>query len=169
MTQRPLNIRNTVRLNLNRIAKYLEDALNEQGMDLTNITQEITNIAPAYDQVRYNLFDKVTLLVYKTDNENQHQTATLVDKHDDVIYWGNGAIHLRKTDDPNDTHYLVDYLDYPHNHVFTTRSLDKRTVLLLVDLGGEDYFDQPLTSDDVPLFEDDLNGYQAIEEKEGKT
>lgn len=49
MTQRPLKIRNTVRLNLNRIAKYLEDALNEQGMDLTNITQETTNIAPGYD------------------------------------------------------------------------------------------------------------------------
>lgn len=161
MTQQPLNIRNTIRLNLNRIAEQLNDIFigsEEHGTDLPGITQTCTNIAPGYDQVRYNLFNEITLLVYESDNENQHQTATLVDNHDDVIYWGNGAIHLRKTDDPEDKCYLVDYLDHPYNHVFATRSLDKRVILLLVDLGGEDYFDQPLTSDDVPLFEDDLNG-----------
>lgn len=157
MTFHPLTYDNTFRLDIAKLGERLDEDSKDGTKHPSNIegvNYKRVVMTEDYHMIIYDLFGQYTLTTYHHSKAFRGSEPELYHNDSKVFYKEGQEIQLRKASSSQGDRYFLKPLNlkFLKNMDAKTVSVSKELAQFFVDYGGVDYYFNPITSKDLPLF-----------------
>lgn len=155
MNYHPLTYDNKFRLNVAKLGERLDEDSKDGTKHPSNIegvTYKRVMMTENHHMIIYNLFNEYTLTTYHHSKAFRGKETELYHNTAKIFYKEGQELQLSKTSNAQEEQYFLKPLDPLNRLDDKTVLVSKEVAQFFVDWGGVDHYFNPITSDDLPVF-----------------